>query len=191
MPSSAKPKKLFVSNRSRAFPGKIAICGGAGRLGRLAVRRLHRTDEVTVIDARLFENRPADVEHLRSELVRKETRNLFRRRHVNAVVYLGPHYGETMDVYDDEWTSRSIEGFARLLEYCNRYDVGKVVVMSSADIYGARAHNPQFLTEEAPLLGNGMAALRDIDMMAQSFFWKRPDVETVILRPAHLVGDVA
>jgi UDP-glucose 4-epimerase len=191
MANQAFSQPLFVKTQESAFPAGIAICGAAGRLGCLAVRRLHRTDSVTAIDPRSFENRPADVEHLHAELVRKETRNLFRRRKVGAVVYLGPHYGETMEVNDDEWIPRAIEGFSRLLEYCDRYDVRKVVVMSSADIYGARAHNPQFLTEEAPLLATGLAALRDIDMMAQSFFWKRPDIETVILRPAHLVGAVA
>lgn len=191
MADAAKAKALFSVHQERAYPGRIAICGAAGRLGCLAVRRLHRTDKVVAIDARQFDKRPADVDHLRAELVRKETRSLFRRREVDAVVYLGPHYGESMDAYDEEWIARAIEGFARVLEYCGRYGVRKLVVMSSADIYGARAHNPQFLTEEAPLLGTGMAALRDIDMMAQSFFWKRPDIETVILRPAHLVGGIA
>ena len=29
-----------------------------------------------------------------------------------------------------------------------------------------------------------------VDMLGQSFFWKYPDIETVILRPVHIVGAV-
>src|SRR5690606_3345639 len=54
--------------------------------------------------------------------------------------------------------------------------------------------NPQFIEEEAPLLaGSAFSDMRDlveVDMMAQSFFWKRPETETVILRPVHILGAV-
>ena len=33
-------------------------------------------------------------------------------------------------------------------------------------------------------------ALVAVDMHSQSFFWKHPTVETVILRPAHIIGTV-
>src|SRR5437879_5564684 len=36
-------------------------------------------------------------------------------------------------------------------------------------------------------------AIRDlieVDMMASSFFWKTPSIETVILRPVHILGSV-
>jgi UDP-glucose 4-epimerase len=50
------------------------------------------------------------------------------------------------------------------------------------------------LTEEAPLLGGqNFSDIRDlieIDMLAQSFFWKLPETETVILRPVHILGSV-
>src|SRR6185369_1735206 len=32
--------------------------------------------------------------------------------------------------------------------------------------------------------------LIEVDMLAQSFFWKRPETETVILRPVHILGAV-
>jgi UDP-glucose 4-epimerase len=52
------------------------------------------------------------------------------------------------------------------------------VVLSSANVYGPRPDNPQFLTEEAPLLGSqDFSDIRDlieVDMLAQSFFWRNP-----------------
>jgi UDP-glucose 4-epimerase len=169
----------------------IAISGAAGRFGGLVVRRLHRTDQVIAIDPRDFSRRPVDVAHLQSALSRKDCRDLFRRGEVRAVVHLGPyHAGGDADEREESFAS-AIENFSRLLEYCDTYSVRKLVLLSSADVYGARARNPQFLTEEAPLLAAALASLRDVDMMAQSFFWKRPDIETVILRPAHIAGGVS
>ena len=70
----------------------------------------------------------------------------------------------------------------------------KLVVLSSANVYGPRPDNPQFLTEDAPLLGGArFSEIRDlveVDMLAQSFFWKHPETETVILRPVHILGTV-
>ncbi|HUT77517.1 MAG TPA: NAD-dependent epimerase/dehydratase family protein [Polyangia bacterium] len=172
----------------RAFDGPIAVSGAAGRLGNLVVRHLHRTDEVVSIDPRGFGRRPRDVPHLQAELGSRKSRDLFRRGAARAVVHLGPYHLEV--VGGREGFARAIEGFSRLLDYCDRYQVTKLVLLSAADVYGARPGNPQFLTEEAPLLAADLSALRDVDMMAQSFFWKRHDVETVILRPAHIAGAV-
>jgi UDP-glucose 4-epimerase len=72
--------------------------------------------------------------------------------------------------------------------------VPKLVVLSSANVYGPQPDNPQFLTEESPLLGGAaFSEIRDlieVDMLAQSFFWKHPETETVILRPVHILGGV-
>jgi len=175
--------------RSSSFPGTIAVAGGAGRFGKLLVRRLHRTDQVIAIDRRSFGQRPADVEHARTDLRRRDCRDIFRRGRIQAVVHLGPHNAPRRG--REGLFASAIENFDRLLTYCDRYHVQKLVLLSSADVYGARARNSQFLSEEAPLLAADLSALRDVDMMAQSFFWKRPDIETVILRPTHLTGGVA
>jgi len=68
------------------------------------------------------------------------------------------------------------------------------VVLSSANVYGPRPENNQFLTEDAPLLAAQafpqMRDLVEIDHMASSFFWKARDIDTVILRPVHILGAV-
>jgi UDP-glucose 4-epimerase len=174
----------------RAFPGPVGISGAAGRLGHLVVRRLHRTDEVVALDPRPFAARPQDVTHHMVDLRRRATRDIFRRGLVSAVVHLGPFHSAGPEGKEQGFAA-AVESFSRLLEYCDAYHVKKLVLLSSADVYGASASNAQFLCEEAPLLAADLSALRDVDMMAQSFFWKRPDIETVILRPCHIVGRVA
>lgn len=173
-----------------AFPGTIAISGAAGHFGNLVSRRLHRTDDVIAIDARNFDQRPDDVAHLRSELRRKETRDVFRRNEIQAVIHLGPHHSEVSENRGGDSFTSALEDFSRLLQYCDQYPVEKLILLSSANVYGARPNNPQFLSEEAPLLAPDLASLRDVDMMAQSFFWKRPDIETIILRPVNITGGV-
>lgn len=175
-------------------PKKIVITGIAGRLGRLAAQHLHRTPGYTVVglDRRPFAEKPKDIEHHQVDLRSKKARDLFRHGDVHALVHMGVmHRPRTSSAELYSW---NINGTARLLEYCMAYGVPKVVVLSSANVYGPRPDNAQFLTEEAPLLAAqrfpGMRDLVEIDHMASSFFWRARDIETVILRPVHILGRV-
>src|SRR3569623_1029884 len=90
--------------------------------------------------------------------------------------------------------SWNITGTTKLLEYCQAYRVPKVVLLSSSNVYGPRPDNPQFLTEDAPLLAAQrfpeMRDLVEIDHMFSTFLWRARECETVILRPVHIVGPV-
>ena len=91
--------------------------------------------------------------------------------------------------------SRSIfRGRTALCPTVRSTGVKKLIILSSANVYGPRPDNTQFLTEESPLMGgerfSGIQDLINLDMLAQSFFWKHPHIETVILRPVHIVGAV-
>jgi UDP-glucose 4-epimerase len=170
----------------------VLVTGICGRLGRRLARRLHRTRRVIGIDRRAFEDKPKDIVHHRIDIRRKKTQDVFRHERFAAVVHLGiMHDPRESQAEHHSW---NVAGFQRLLEYVAMYDVPKLVVLSSANVYGPRPDNPQFLTEEAPLLGGAaFSEIRDlieVDMQAQSFFWKRPQTETVILRPVHILGAV-
>ena len=164
----------------------IAICGAAGLFGNVLVRILHRRHQVMAVDQRSFFNRPADVRHHQAELTRRVTKNLFRKRLFDTVIHVGAN--TTSEKRGPNKFTRAVENYARLLEYCDSYDVKKLILISSANLYGARAENSQFLEENAPLLSADLSSLREIDMMTQSFFWRRPDIETVILRPVNITG---
>ena len=92
----------------------------------------------------------------------------------------------------EEHHSFNVVGTTRLLDAVAKYGVKKVVVLSSANVYGPRPDNSNFLTEDAPLMAasrfSGVRDLIEVDMLAQGFFWRHPDIETVILRPVHIVG---
>ncbi|MCB9592069.1 MAG: SDR family oxidoreductase [Sandaracinaceae bacterium] len=170
----------------------MLITGICGRLGRLLTRKLHRHDRVVGIDRRPFVGRPKDVVHHQIDLRRKKTRDIFRAGGIRAVVHLGIMHDPRASAKDHH--SWNVVAFQKLLDAMIQFDVPKLVVLSSANVYGPSPDNPQFLTEEAPLLGaqqfSGIRDLVEVDMLAQSFFWRHPETETVVLRPCHILGGV-
>jgi UDP-glucose 4-epimerase len=175
-------------------PRKVVITGIAGRLGRILARRLHRDGRTRVvgIDRRPFLGKPKDIEHVRVDLRTKKARDVFRAGNIAALVHMGVMHDPRKS--EEEHHSWNIAGTMRFLEYCQTYKVPKVVVLSSANVYGPRPDNAQFLTEDAPLMGSQeFPAIRDlieVDHLASSFFWKAREIETVILRPVHILGGV-
>jgi len=173
-------------------PLRIAITGISGRFGALLTRRLHRRHTVVGIDRRPFPGAPADVELHRIDIRRKRCEEVFRKGAFDAVVHLNVLHDPRAP--SAEHHTFNIQGTTRVMHYCQRYGIGKLVLLSSANVYGPRADNTQFLTEDAPLMGGDrfpqIQDLIGIDMLGQSFFWKHPEVETVILRPVHIIGAV-
>ena len=172
--------------------GAIVVTGVCGRLGKRVVRVLHRERPVIGVDRRPFPDKPKDVLHEQVDIRRKKLKDVFRHGDVQAVVHLGVMHDPRASASEHhEW---NVAGFAKLLEYVAQFKVPKLVVLSSANVYGPQAGNAQFLTEDAPLLGGArFSEIRDlieVDMLAQGFFWKHPSTETVILRPVHILGTV-
>jgi UDP-glucose 4-epimerase len=186
------PGRVTLAPYDEDDEGSVLITGICGRLGKLLTRELHRVSSVVGIDRRPFPDAPRDVVHHRIDVRRKKTKDVFRQHRVRAVVHLGVlHDPRTSQRMRHSW---NVVAFQKLLEYMTQYRVPKLVVLSSANVYGPQPDNPQFLTEEAPLLGSQeFGAIRDLvelDMLAQSFFWRHPETETVILRPCHILGSV-
>ncbi len=184
----AKPK------RRRKRKTRVLITGISGRLGQLLTRRLHRipNTEVVGIDRRPFHRKPVDVEHLRIDIRRKACEDLFRTRRIDVIFHLGLMHDPRQT--SGEHHSWNLIGTQRVMGFAERYSVPKVVLLSSGDVYGPNSDNPAFIAEDAPLMGaQRFSQIRDlisVDMFAQSFFWKVPEIETVVLRPAQILGGV-
>jgi len=173
---------------------KVVITGISGRLGRIVARRLHHDVawQIVGLDRRPMPGRPKDIEHHQVDLRSKKARDVFRAGDVDALIHLGVMHDPR--ARPAELYSWNITGTTKLLEYCQLYRVPKVVLLSSANVYGPRPDNPQFLTEDAPLLAAQrfpqMRDLVEIDHLVSTFLWRAQAVETVILRPVHIVGPV-
>jgi UDP-glucose 4-epimerase len=170
-------------------PG-VVVTGISGNLGRTLAKVLHKTERIIGLDRRPFPGKPKDIEMHEYDLRKKKAEDVFRREPVKAVIHMGIMHDPRMS--EEEHHSFNVVGTTRLLEYCAKYSVKKLVVLSSANVYGPSPDNSNFLTEDAPLMAasrfSGVRDLIEVDMLAHGFFWRQPSVQTVILRPVHIVG---
>ncbi|MEN9797134.1 MAG: hypothetical protein RL653_830 [Pseudomonadota bacterium] len=170
-------------------PG-VVITGISGNLGRTLTRLLHGRERIIGIDRRPFPGRPPDVEMHELDLRKKKVEDLFRRENIRAVIHMGILHDPRMSAAEHH--SFNVVGTSRILEFAAKYGVKKVVVLSSANVYGPSPDNSNFITEEAPLMAAsrfaGVRDLIELDMLAHAFIWRHPETRTVILRPVHIVG---
>jgi UDP-glucose 4-epimerase len=172
------------------MPGTVLVTGIAGNLGRVLAKLLHTETHVVGIDRRPFAGRPKDLDHHQVDLRKAKVEEAFRHRRVDALIHMGIMHDPRMP--RSEAHSFNVVGTHKILDLCVRHGVKKVVVLSSANVYGPRPDNSNFLPEETPLMAadrfSEMRDLIELDMYAQSFMWKHPELETVILRPVNIVG---
>jgi len=168
----------------------VAITGISGNLGRAIARQLHGSFDLLGIDRRPFPEERLGVEHWQVDLRKSRVEEPFAAHKIDALVHVGIVHDR--DLPTTELHDLNVQGTRRILDLCERHGVGKVVVLSSANVYGPAPDNSSFLREETPLLATArrgdMRDLVEIDMYAQSFLWRHPDVETVVLRPVNVVG---
>jgi UDP-glucose 4-epimerase len=168
----------------------IAITGIAGNLGRALAKMLHGHERIIGIDRRPFRGKPKDLEMHEVDIRRNKAEGPFRKGKIKALIHMGIMHDPRMSAEDHH--SFNVLGTTRVLDYCVRYGVRKVVVLSSSNVYGPSPENSNFLTEDTPLMASQrFSEMRDliaVDMHAQSFFYRHPEIETVVLRPVHIVG---
>jgi UDP-glucose 4-epimerase len=168
----------------------VVVTGISGNLGRALAKQLHVEAQVVGVDRRPFRDKPKDIVHVQVDLRKARVEEAFRHRTVDAVIHLGIMHDPRMPF--SEAHSFNVVGTQKLLDLCVRHGVKKVVVLSSANVYGPLPDNSNFLTEETPLMAadrySDVRDLIELDMYAQSFVWRHPDIETVILRPVNIVG---
>ena len=188
---AASPAKKDAEERrsaARLARPRILITGAGSSLGRVLCRRLHRRFDVVAVDTRSFPDRPKDVEHHEVDLRRKAAQTLVKKRKPEMVVHIGPSHDER----SRRRPGLALETTATLLKLVEQVGAKKLVVISSASLYGPSSTSAAFMSEDAPLLGGQahpmMADAIAVDMMVQSFFWKSPSTETVVLRPVHILG---
>jgi UDP-glucose 4-epimerase len=171
-------------------PPVVVVTGISGNLGRALAKQLHVEAQVVGVDRRPFRDKPKDVEHHQVDLRKARVEEAFRRRSIDALIHLGIMHDPRMPF--SEAHSFNVLGTRKILDLCVHHGVRKVVVLSSANVYGPRPENSNFLTEESPLMAadrfSDVRDLIELDMYAQSFLWRHPEIETVVLRPVNIVG---
>jgi UDP-glucose 4-epimerase len=168
----------------------VLITGISGNLGRVLAKVLHRSERVIGLDRRPFPGAPKDLEVHHLDIRKRKVEESFRKGDIKALVHMAIMHD--LRLSQAEHHSFNVLGTKAVLQFAAKHGVSKVVVLSSTNVYGPQPENDNFLTEESPLLGSqrfpDIRDLVEVDMYAQQYMWKEPEVETVILRPVHIVG---
>jgi UDP-glucose 4-epimerase len=169
---------------------RLLITGIAGGQGRLLCRRLSERFDIVGVDRVAWEAHPRQVRVHEFDLRRRKLEDLFRTERPTAVVHLA--FVRHFDADPRVRHAVNVAGTRQLLDYCAAYGVKRLVVLSSAYVYGALADNPCYLTEDAPLnVSRTYPEVRDLaeaDTLCNAFLWRYPQIKTAILRPVNTLG---
>jgi UDP-glucose 4-epimerase len=180
-----------VRLRPGAQPGeKLLITGIAGGQGRLIARRLADFFRIAGVDRTPWEGAPDNVRMHVVDLRKRKFEDVFRTERPDAVVHHAfvRHFRVDPEVRHEV----NVLGTKKILEYAIAYGVKRIVVLSSAYVYGALPDNPYYVDEDYPLnVSRTYPEVRDlaeVDQLTTAFLWRHPEVATTILRPVNTLG---
>lgn len=166
---------------------RVVVTGAAGALGARvrAELELHPdVDEVLAVDLRSGSGvEPLDL--LTADLVEAFAG-------ATSIVHLASAFGPQLEGPEIE-AAADVAMARRVLAAAAELDVARVVLLSSATVYGPWPNNPVPLTEDAPLRPHPDLAyavqLAEVERLASEHAADRPDAVVTRLRPAPVVGD--
>ena len=129
---------------------RVLITGGAGFIGStVAINSLNRGHEVVVLD-NLSSGSIKVLEHLKSlgadtiiGDIRDSNSVINAMQGCDAVVHLAAQISVPASIANpQENKSINVEGTQQILNYCNQFDVKRVVIASSAAVYGQEDRMP-------------------------------------------------
>ncbi|RME75755.1 MAG: NAD-dependent epimerase/dehydratase family protein, partial [Planctomycetota bacterium] len=172
----------------------VLITGISGGTGKVLFRQLRERPGalrfVGLARTPLQDVRRGEVDMHVVDLTQNRAEDVFRRHEIDTVVHLAFEHDPRKP--SAERYKSNVLGTMRLLDWCVRHDVRKVVVVTSAAVYGAHQDNPARITEDMPTRADQHAAgLRDMveaDRYVTAWMWKNPQIETALLRPVHVLG---
>jgi UDP-glucose 4-epimerase len=167
------------------------ITGVSGFLGQAVLRRLSGSPTVgrlVGLDVQEPGFRPRDLQFHLVDVAGSDLGPLFEG--ADVLVHLAGVHDAIPD--EDLMARVNVGGTRRVLEAAATAGVSKVVLVSSAAVYGAWPNNPIPLTEDAPLRPNPGFPLgvhkAELERLLAEWALARPAATTTVLRPAFVLG---
>lgn len=179
---------------------KILIIGIGGGLAKITATLLSKTFpsiKIIGIDSRKlnFEPPTRNVTLIQTKYTRNNFENLFREHEFDSVLHLGrtSHANSNPLGSLAKRLDLNVIGTQRVLDLCLKYEVKRVLILSTFHVYGALADNPIFLKEDGQLRADFKhPEIRDVvemDQVSTNWMWKNQDlIKTMILRPCNIIG---
>lgn len=177
---------------------KILIIGIAGGLAQITSRVILGNDpdvEIYGIDNRTPpETNLKGLTAIKMRYSRGNFEKLFREHEFDVVYHLGRMSHSTIGSNDlSKRLELSVMGTNRILDLSLRFNVKKLIILSTFHVYGALSDNSIFLNEDDPLRASMKhSELRDVvemDQICTNWMWKYQDtMSTIVLRPCNIIG---
>lgn len=179
---------------------QILIIGIAGGLAQITARLIlqnHPTWEVVGIDSRDTSRvqRVKGLSIFTLRFSRGSFEKLFRENEFEVVYHLARFSHSALG--QENLTKRlelSVMGTNRILEMSLRFNVKKLIVLSTFHVYGALPDNSIFLKEDSPLKASlqypEMLDVVEMDQISTNYMWKyQNEMSVVALRPCNIIGN--
>ncbi|MCU1624544.1 MAG: dependent epimerase/dehydratase family protein [Frankiales bacterium] len=174
--------------RNRSQPEVVAVTGAAGGLGRALVERLAGRDDLAgLVGLDLAPGRIDGVVWRIADV--RDPQLAARLVGATTVVHLATSYDATMP--REPRRALNVRGTAQVLESAREVGARRVVLCTSADVYGVRADNPVPLRDKAILAGRAdedTLAGDHVEVERLASHAGRTGLAVTVLRPATLVG---
>ncbi len=175
----------------------IALTGTAGFVGSSLLREIENDPQYENVIALDYRKPPFELRKtkfyrfdLTETLADSKLLEIFEKENVDTVVHTAFPVSPPHDL---GWAHEIVSiGTMYLLDACAAKKVGKLIMASTTEVYGAHASNPNFLSEDHPTRGGFKSRfLRDkIDAENQflRFTKKHPHTVVTLLRPCTILG---
>ncbi len=175
----------------------IGISGGLAQILSQLILENHPQWQILGVDSRNVNDVPKHkgLTAQRIRFSRGNFENLFRDHNFDYVYHLAriSHSRNTHESLAQR-LELSVMGTNRILDLSLRFNVKKIVILSTFHVYGALSDNGIFLPEDAPLRASmKYPELRDVvemDQICTTWMWKyQNQVSSVLLRPCNIIGN--
>lgn len=170
----------------------VAITGAAGYIGTRLLQFLEADPSISKIVSIDQNIPPGNFRKLEAYRVDINQRldQIFKINEVNVVVHL---VFIVDPIHDEEKMYRvNVDGTKNVFEACEKADVRRILMASSATAYGAHATNPRYLKEADPLRGNpNYQYARDkvlMERLCEEYQNRHPECDVIVFRPAIVMG---
>lgn len=171
---------------------RLIVTGAAGGLARHTALMLQaRGHDVLGVDYRPQPpDHPPSLPYVQANYNKTRIEDAIRRHKPRGILHLGRVGNLKMAV--GKRFDLNVVGSGKIFELALKYDVERVIVLSTFHIYGAHPENHTPIHEDEPLRsGTDFPELADavqLDNLAVQWSYRHRQLRTVILRPCNVIG---
>ncbi|MDO6442504.1 SDR family oxidoreductase [Marinobacter sp. 2_MG-2023] len=176
--------------KTRQCKPRVLITGAAGALAKQVIERIRKTCDLVAVDARIQVPLGDDIPSYCLDFNHRNFEDLFRRYQFDGVIHLGRIRSSQLTRM--RRYNANVLGTQKLLDLSHKYNIRRIVVLSTFHVYGAMAYNPALINESAPMKSAGLSAdlidSVELENLANIYLWRFPELNIAILRPCNIVG---